>query len=290
MESPRTIRPDDGLYPPSIARLRDRPAELRVRGSLPGDRRCVAIVGARSTDEYGASLARELGRGLAAAGVSIVSGGARGVDAEAHRGALEAGGHTVAVLGTGLDRCYPAEHRGLFEEIVATGGALVSELPEGTRGWPSNFPARNRIIAALSDAVVVVRAGPKSGALITAERARGLGVPVLAVPGDVRDELSEGPLALLRAGARPVARTADVLSELGLVVRRTAQRPLPALDDAGAALFAALGRKPLHADEIARTAGVGAGFALAGLLTLELRGLCEQRPGHYFLRRSGEGI
>ncbi|BDG05927.1 DNA-processing protein DprA [Anaeromyxobacter oryzae] len=289
MESARTIRPDDGLYPAGLARLPDRPAELRVRGAL-GDVRHVALVGARWTDDYGASLARELAAGLARAGVSIVSGGARGVDAAAHRGALDAGGHTIAVLGTGIDRCYPAEHRSLFEEIVASGGALVSEQPDGTRGWPGNFPARNRIIAALSDAVVVVRAGVRSGALITADRARGIGVPVLAVPGDVRDDLSAGPHALLRSGARPVASAADVLAELGVATPAPVQRPLPTLDGHASALLAALGRKPRHADDLAREAGVRAGAALAGLLTLELEGLCEQRPGHYFLRRNGEGI
>jgi DNA processing protein len=290
MESPRTIRPDDGLYPACLGRLPDRPAELRVRGALGEGLRRVAIVGSRSTDEYGSSIARDLAVGLARAGVSIVSGGARGVDAAAHRGALDAGGHTVAVLGTGIDRCYPAEHHALFEEIVAAGGALLTEQPDGTRGWPSHFPARNRLIAALSEAVVVVRAGAKSGALITAERARGLGVPVLAVPGDVRDELSAGTLALLRAGARPVASAADVLAELGVTAPRPVQRPLPALDAHASALLGALGRKPRHADELARAAGIRAGAALAGLLTLELEGLCEQRPGHYFLRRSGEGI
>jgi DNA processing protein len=291
MESPLTIRPGDGLYPASLARLPDAPALLRVRGSLGEGLRRVAIVGSRATDEYGAQLARELASGLARAGVSVVSGGARGIDAAAHRGALDGGGHTVAVLGTGIDRCYPAEHRGLFEDLVAAGGALVSELPDGTRGWPSNFPARNRIIAALCEALVVVRAASRSGALITAERARALGVPVLAVPGDVREELTAGPMGLLRAGARPVGCAEDVLAELGLGgASRPLQRPLPVLDAHASALLGALGRKPRHADDLARTAGVRAGATLAALLTLELEGLCEQRPGHYFLRRNGEGI
>jgi DNA processing protein len=292
MHAARTHRPGDGLYPAPLARLPDAPLELRVRGTLAGERCAVAIVGSRDTDEYGADVARELAAGLARAGVSVISGGARGVDGAAHLGALEAGGHTVAVLGTGVDVVYPAQHRTLFARILEGGGALVSELPDGTIGLPRNFPARNRIIAALSRAVVVVRAGRKSGALGTADWARRQGVPVFAVPGDVRDELSAGPLALLRSGARLAACAADVLGALGVggAASAPAQRPLPELSLAAAAILRALSRRPRHADEVARAAGVGPGAALAGLLTLELEGLCEQRPGHYFLRRSGEGI
>lgn len=287
MEAPRTIRPGDGPYPAALARLADRPAELRLRGSLGTAAARVAVVGSRRTDEYGEDLARELARDLARAGVSIVSGGAKGVDAAAHEGALGAGGHTVAVLGTGVDVAYPAEHRDLFERIVAAGGALLSEQPDGARGFPANFPKRNRIVAALSAAVVVVRAGERSGALITADWARSQGVPVLAVPGDVRDPLSAGPHALLRRGARVATSAADVLSALGLgAPARPVQVELPALGSGQAALLGALGRRPRHADEVARAARVAPGAALAGLLALEIEGLCEQRPGHYFLRRT----
>jgi DNA processing protein len=253
----------------------------------------VALVGSRATDEYGEDVARAIAAGLARAGVSVVSGGARGVDAAAHRGALEAGGHTIAVLGTGVDVCYPAEHRALYDALLTAGGALLSELPDGARGLRHHFPARNRIIAGLVDAVVVVRARERSGALITAEWARSYGVPVLAVPGDVRDDLSAGPHGLLRSGARVAASAADVLSGLGLDAAAPAQRALPGIDEVGAegaALLGVLSRRPRHADEVARAAGLPPGAALAGLLALELGGLCEQRPGHYFLRRIGEGI
>jgi DNA processing protein len=285
VESARTLRPGDGLYPDALAQIAERPAELRVRGSLSGGRR-VAIVGSRHPDEYGGDLARSLAEGLARAGLSVVSGGALGVDAVAHEAALDAGGHTVAVLGTGVDRVHPASHRALFARILASGGALVSEQPDGTPGWRGNFPARNRIISGLSEAVIVVRAGDRSGALITASWARSQGVPVLAVPGDVRDELSAGTTALLKGGARAVASAADVLAALGLDAPEERQLPLPALAGDESALMSALARRPRHADEVARAAGVPPGAALAALLVLEVRGLCEQRPGHYFLRRN----
>ncbi len=285
MEAIRTIRPGDGPYPAALARAPDRPGELRLRGSLGSPRARVAVVGSRRCDEYGADLARDLGLGLARAGVSIVSGGARGVDAAAHEGALEAGGHTVAVLGTGVDVVYPAEHRHLFERILAAGGALVSEQPDGTPGFKANFPRRNRIVSGMSDAVVVVRAGDRSGALITAAWAAAQGVPVLAVPGDARDPLSAGPHGLLRRGARLAVSADDVLAVLGLEAPRPRQVELPAIGAGASALLSALGRRPRHADEVARAAGLAPGAALAGLLTLEIEGLCEQRPGHYFLRR-----
>jgi DNA processing protein len=246
----------------------------------------VALVGARRTDRYGSDTARALARDLASAGVSVVSGGALGVDAAAHEGALEAGGHTVAVLGCGVDVAHPAGHRELFDRILAGGGALLSELPDGARAARWTFPARNRIVSGLCDAVVVVRAGPRSGALITAAHARAQGVPVLAVPGDVDEELSAGPVALLREGARVAACAADVLAPLGLTPAGQAELPLAGLDAAERALLGALGAAPRHADEVARAAGLGPAPALAGLLALELRGLCEQRPGLAFRRRA----
>ncbi len=286
METARSIRPGDGSYPSSLARIEGRPDVLRLRGSLGDPRARVALVGSRRTDEYGTDMARTLTLGLARAGVSIVSGGALGVDGAAHEAALEAGGHTVVVLGTGVDVCYPAEHRSLFAHVLEAGGAILSEQPDGTPGFKGNFPRRNRIVSGLSDAVVVVRAGEASGALITAEWARSQGVPVFAVPGDARDPLSAGPIALLRRGARVAAAAQDVLDALGISAHAAVQAELPVLDRDASSLFAALGRRPRHADDVARAAGLATGAALAGLLALELQGLCEQRPGHYFVRRS----
>jgi DNA processing protein len=269
-----------------LAQLPDRPPVLRVRGELRPEARRAAVVGSRATDEYGEELARSIAGGLARAGVSVVSGGARGIDGAAHRAALAAGGHTVAVLGTGVDVPYPAQHRRLFAQVLEAGGALVSEQPDGTPAFRQNFPARNRIISGMCEVVVVVRARQESGALITAGWARSQGRTVLAVPGDARDELSAGTHALIRGGARLACSAADVLAEMGLAEVR-AQRSLPVLSCEASSLLAALSRRPRHAGEVAQAAGVQVGEALAGLLSLELEGLCEQRPGHYFLRREG---
>lgn len=286
MDAPRTLRSGDGAYPGLLVGIPDPPRELRVRGELRPELRRAAIVGTRAPDEYGEQLARELAAGLARAGVSVVSGGALGIDGVAHRAALEAGGHTIAVLGTGVDVPYPAQHRQLFADILRAGGALVSEQPDGAPALRHHFPARNRLVSGMSEVVIVVRAREKSGALITARWARAQGRPVLAVPGDARDPLSAGPHALLRAGARLVTSAADVLAEMGLREER-AQLPLPELSCEGSALLAALTRKPRHAGEVAAAARLPVGEALAGLLALELQGLCEQRPGHYFLSREG---
>lgn len=288
MDAARTLGPQDDRYPAALGRLADPPVRLRVVGEV-GDRRRVAVVGTRLDDGYGREVAGEIAGGLARAGLTVVSGGAAGIDGVAHRAALEAGGHTVAVFGTGIDVAYPPEHRPLFEEIVAGGGALLSELSDGQPPTAWTFPRRNRIVAALSEAVVVVRAGLRSGALITAGIARRLGIPVFAVPGDVRDRLSAGPHGLLREGARVAEGAQDVLDALGAAPGPGAQLELATVvrpaGDAGRILDV-MTREPRHADALAREAGLGAGPAQAALLTLELQGLCEQRPGRYFLRRS----
>jgi DNA processing protein len=278
------LRRGEPGYPSSLERLPEPPARLRVKGNLGAARR-VALVGSRLPDEYGDAMAGALAAGLARAGVSVVSGGAQGVDGAAHRGALDARGHTVAVMGCGLDHVYPAGHRDLFDRIVASGGALLSEYHDDVHPERWTFPKRNRIVAALCDAVVVVRAGERSGALITAGCARRLGIPVMAVPGEVGHPLSAGPLALLRVGARPVASAEDVLADLGLA---SAGSPAPADPEVGGeagAVLRALGRRVRHADDLARATGLGPGAALAALLSLELEGLVEQRPGQLFRRR-----
>ncbi len=283
----RTIlRGQDG-WPPRLSAIPDPPERLRVRGVLgsTGERR-VAMVGSRACDPYGLEIARDIAAGLARAGVCVVSGGAEGVDGAAHEAALDAGGRTIAVLGCGVDVIYPAGHARLFRRILDSGGALVSEYDDDAPGARWTFPARNRIVSGLSEAVVVVRAGAKSGALITADWAKKQGVPLFAVPGDVREEGSQGPLALLRAGAKLAASAQDVLAEIGLAgqLELPVKEAAPRLDGDEAAAWRTLGRSPLHADEIARAAGLTPRQALAALLNLELQGLCEQRPGHYFLR------
>jgi DNA processing protein len=281
----RTLRPGDGIFPESLTRIPGPPASLRLRGQLGSPVARVALVGSRDADEYGRDMARRLARGLARAGVSVVSGGARGVDAEAHEGALEGGGHTVVVLASGVDQPTPGGNRDLFERVLAAGGALLSEYEDGTPARDFRFVERNRIVSGLSDAVVVVRAGRGSGALITAGLARDQHRPLLAVPGDADHPLSEGGLRLLREGARLAAEPADVLTCLGLAPGQQAELPLGEISPSAQALLGALTASPRHLSAVARAAGRTTAEALVGLLALELDGLCEQRPGQRFVRR-----
>ncbi len=209
-------------YPASLLDLADPPVALFVRGSAlvslgPG----VAVVGARNCSALGAEVAEGFGRGLAAAGLCVLSGGARGIDRAAHRGALAAGGGTVAVLGSGIDVAYPTRNRSLLDRIVRA-GAVVSEYPPGVPAQPYRFPARNRIVAAMAEAVLVVEGAAGSGSLITADHALDLGRPVFAVPGPVTSPLSETPLALIRDGAGMVRVVDDLLEDLGRLDPRAA--------------------------------------------------------------------
>jgi len=202
-----------------LSELRNPPQEkLYARGDQIEqalDQPTVAVVGARACTDYGAHLARTLARDLAASGITVVSGLARGVDAWAHRGALEAGGRTVAVLGCGIDRDYPRAHAELARQISENSGAIVSEYEPGTPPAPWRFPARNRIIAALADAVVIVEARERSGALITVDLALEIGKPIYATPGEVTSPLSTGTNQLIRTGhATLITTAADVLEDL----------------------------------------------------------------------------
>jgi DNA processing protein len=270
---------------------------LYVRGNLATEGKRVAIVGSRDSDELGLRMARALGEGLARAGVEVVSGGARGVDAAAHAGALWGGGSTVAVLGCGIDQAYPAENRDLFDRIAAGSGAVVSELVPGSPPARPNFPRRNRIIAGLSDATVVVRAGSRSGALVTARDAFAAGRKVFAVRGPAADALSEGTELLLREGVGLEATDAsDVCAQLGWQAPSTSHPPAhsyptPAhpqpvqADELGKRLLALLdGHTPVHVDELAARSHLPAQEALRKLTELEILGLCRQRPGKYFER------
>jgi DNA processing protein len=273
-------------YPPLLAELHDPPARLYVRGGpveILGQP-SVAIVGARSCSSYGAQVARELARELAAAGVVVVSGLARGVDGEAHRGALAAGGLTVAVLGCGIDRDYPRAHAELARRIVET-GLVVSEYPPGVEPSPWRFPARNRIVAGLAQATVVIEARLRSGALITADFALELGREVFAVPGEITSSLSEGTNDLIRQGATPLLAAADVLEVLGI---EPAPPPLPAsLSEEARSVWAALDVGSATLDELSRAASVGSAEVAVALTELELAGLVIQADGHY--RRTTAG-
>jgi DNA processing protein len=213
--------------PAGLRALSDPPLGLFVRGTLPHGP-AVAVVGARRASAYGREVAEHLGRELGRAGVCVVSGMARGVDAAAHRGAIAGGGETVAVWGAGPDRVYPAEHGELAEEIAAS-GALLTEYPPGSPPRAAHFPERNRLIAGLAAVVVVVEADERSGALVTARLALDEGREVMAVPGSIFSRLSAGPNGLLRAGAAPVLTAADVLAVLGVEPAAEASESEPEL-------------------------------------------------------------
>jgi len=274
----RRIARGERDYPAALLDLADPPPEIHLRGALPAGR-AVAIVGSRAATPYGLERAERIAADLARLGLVIVSGLARGIDAAAHRGALEAGGITVAILPGGLSAITPESHVGLAERI-ARRGALLSE-------WPGAFPARrgmfvrrNRLIAALSQATVVVEAAERSGAISTAAAARRLGRPLLAVPGDVDRATSRGCNALLRSGAAFCESAADVL--------RVLPAPGAAAGDASdeARLAAALTDDPLPAEALAQAAGLSIERALAGLLQLEWARAASAHPGQRWSRRA----
>jgi DNA processing protein len=275
-------------YPERLGELHDPPPIVYLAGSTELlQRRVVAVVGARRHTEYGAEAARWLAAGLSAAGVVVASGLARGIDGVAHEAALAGG--TIAVLGCGIDVPYPREHERLYERILAA-GLLVSEFAPGEPALRHHFPQRNRILAALAEAIVVVEAGARSGALITVDHALDLGRDVFAVPGPIGRETSAGTNALLKDGARVATSAADVLDVLGVRPARVAAEPaaetpagsVPMVAGEGARVLGVLGEEPRHLDEIGRVAGLGTGPALAGLLELELAGSVRQWPGMRF--------
>jgi DNA processing protein len=280
----RFLRRGDSAYPPLLGQLYDPPPQLYLRGEASSEllaRPAVAVVGARSCSAYGAEVARTLGRELAAAGVVVVSGLARGIDGEAHRGALDAQGPTVAVLGCGIDRDYPRSHADLARRI-AEAGLMVSEYPPGVEPAPWRFPARNRVIAGLSLATVVVEARERSGALITADFALELGREVFAVPGEITAARSVGTNNLLRQGAAPLLGVADVLEALG--IERAPPPPPTPVSPAAEAVLRVLADEPSGADEVARASGRASAEVAAVLVELELAGLVSEADGVYRCR------
>jgi len=278
----------DGDYPAGLRAIADPPLALAVRGTLlSADDVAIAVVGARRASAYGCRVARELALGLAQAGVVVVSGLAAGIDAAAHRGALEGGGRTIAVLGTGIDRIYPAWHAELAR-AVAGAGALCSEFPCGTPPLAQNFPRRNRVISGISVGTVVVEAAARSGSLITARCALEQGREVFAVPGPIGRAEHRGAHALIQQGAKLVNGVDDILAEIGpALLGRLASHRAAAVE----ATLTPLERCVLeavggsgHVDDVMRRARVPAGPLLETLLALELRGLVEQVPGKRFRR------
>lgn len=284
---------DDG-YPAWLRAIPDPPAVLYCDGRIePKDRQAIAIVGARQATPYGLQITETLARELSGAGFTIVSGLARGIDAAAHRAALEAGGRTIAVLGCGLDVTYPPEHGRLREEIAAS-GAVLTEFPAGTPPKPSHFPQRNRIISGLSLGVVVVEAAEDSGSLITARLALEQGREVFAVPGSIDAPLSRGPHGLLKQGAKLVETVDDIIEEL-LPQLDTAVAPkrrpgfskaaeIPNLSPEERLLLDQMSRDPLHLDELTERSGLTPAAVAGILLGLELKGVVRQLPGQRYYR------
>lgn len=276
----RRLRRRDAEYPRLLAAIHDPPPGLFVRGCGSDEllsQPAIAVVGARACSAYGRSVARSLGRELAAAGLVVVSGMARGIDGEAHRGALEASGITVAVLGCGIDRDYPAAHAELARRICER-GLIVSEYEQGIEPAPWRFPARNRIIAGLSEAAVVVEARERSGALITADFALEEGRDVFAVPGEITSNLSAGTNALIRLGAVPVTCTEDVLELFDL---EPAEPESASLGLEAQTLLERLRDGALTADELVRASGVDPAQASAALIELELGRRVDLEDGVY---------
>jgi DNA processing protein len=239
-------------------------------------------VGARACSSYGRAVARSLGRELAGAGLVVVSGLARGIDGEAHRGALDVEGLTVAVLGCGIDRDYPAAHRELATRIVER-GLIVSEYEPGVEPAPWRFPARNRIIAGMCHATVVVEARERSGALITADFALEDGREVMVVPGEITSSVSAGSNALLRLGATPVTCAADILEAYGIEPAAPDDPTATAPDSLAGDLLRRLADSPASIDELARATGIAPGEVAAALIELELTGRISESDGVYRL-------
>ncbi len=279
----------DTDYPAALRNIPDPPALLYGRGCLPAGE-ALAIVGARYPSVFGRQFTEELAQELAESGLIIISGLARGIDAAAHRGALTAGGQTLAVLGCGIDRVYPQENAKIFEQIIEQ-GAILSEYPPGTEPLPGHFPGRNRIISGMSRGTLVVEAASNSGSLITAEFALEQGREVMAVPGSIECKTCFGPNHLIKQGAHPVTEASDILELFGLYCppggrQETTQKPHIDLPEPAAGILARLDSTPRHSDELGGESGLTPMELSAILLHLELHGYVEKLPGgRYVCRR-----
>lgn len=274
-------------YPPQLLQAADPPLLLYVQGRLELLRsRCLAVVGSRKPTPQGADHAHRFAQALAEGGWTVVSGLALGVDAAAHEGALEAGGATLAVMGTGPDLVYPARHRALAHRIAAS-GALVTEHAPGTPSLPEHFPQRNRIIAGLSEGTLVVEAALRSGSLITARLASEAGREVFAIPGSILSPQSQGCHALIKQGAKLVEHVDDIVEELQPGRARQAELPLAGDSDDSAVdpVLEAMGHDPVTLDALQGRTGWPAADLSARLLELELEGRAARLPGGLYQRR-----
>jgi DNA processing protein len=291
---------EDQAYPKRLIEIDQPPPVLYLRGDLlPEDDWAVAVVGTRRITGYGRQVAEEISSFLANNGITVISGLARGVDSVAHKSALDAGGRSLAVLGNGVDQIYPPEHRRLADAIVQH-GALISDYPPGTPPDSVNFPPRNRIISGLSQAVVIVEAGERSGALITANFAAEQGRDVFAVPGNINAPQSKGTNRLIQQGANPLLDAQEILEMLNLtqiVEHRAARAALP-VDPTEARLLGVIGHEPRHIDDICRQSDLPIDQVSATLALMELKGIVRQVGGMNYVAvremqedyQVGEGI
>jgi DNA processing protein len=282
----RIIIADDAAYPPALRNTPDPPLFLYIKGSLlHGDG--AAIVGTRKPTHYGLTVTHRMAYELAAAGLTIVSGLARGIDTQAHRGALAAKGRTIAVLGCGIDIVYPPENRDLLERISGS-GAVVTENPFGTKPEAGYFPARNRIISGLSRGTVIIEATEDSGSLITANYTIEQGRKLFAVPGNIGSPNSRGTNSLIKRGAVLVESAEDILRSFGIKRPRSdrehGKQPLPALTRDEECVLGCITSEPRHIDVIMNGSRLAAGRLSGVLITLELKGLAKQLPGKYYVR------
>ena len=273
-------------YPSNLKNIYDPPVVVYVKGNMTEpDKLAVAMVGSRRASHYGLETAQRIAADLARRGLTIVSGGARGIDTAAHKGALEAGGRTIAVLGCGIDTCYPAENKKLYE-AVAGSGAVVSEFPFGAAPEPWRFPPRNRLISGMALGVVVCQSPAASGALITASYAAEQGKDVFAVPGNIDEDRNRGCHALIKDGAKLVESAADVLAELGLEPGEAEQLTLPveSLSDSERKIVALLSLDPVQVDEIIEKCDLPAPMVAGTLTILEMKGAIKRLPGNAYVR------
>ncbi len=294
---------DDGSYPELLREIADPPITLYVRGDWQAcfEQPCVAVIGSRHSSTYGQNASESLSRELAAHGICVVSGLARGIDTAAHRGAIAGGGRTIAVLGTGIDQAYPKENAALVEEIVGSGGAVVSQFPLGTPPLKDNFPYRNRIISGLSLGVLIVEATERSGSLITARLAAEQNREVMAVPGNITSRNSIGSNYLIKSGAKLVQQWQDVVAELPAEIVAEILPPkieapkrspsskvnVPAgMTASEAKVWKILpADEPVHIDDLLHISGLSFGDLNSALVALDLRDVIRVLPGKFYARR-----
>ena len=274
-------------YPRRLKDIPSPPYALYVKGRLPKEKgRCVAVVGARRCTPYGEEMALQYGKALSRAGVQVISGMARGIDGAGQRGALNGGGRTYGVLGCGVDICYPRENFGLYMDTMKEGG-LISEQVPGTKPLPGYFPARNRIISALSDAVLVIEARERSGSLITADMALEQGKDVYALPGPVTSPLSTGCHRLIQQGAGILISPEDLLDEMNIHGKGDLQiinKNEKMLETTENLVYSCLGFIPKGVDCLVKETGLSAREVLEKLITLELQGVAKEISKNYYIR------